>query len=98
MTKVCSCKVNPARYLKRARRWLCDDCAKARGFLVECKGEAHSNPYIDNCGVCMPRWGWHPDHVADRHGRQREGLRGIGQAARLVDSAMDHLKKQEAAR
>lgn len=22
-----------------------------------CSGEAHSNPYIDNCGVCMPHWG-----------------------------------------
>jgi hypothetical protein len=26
--------------------------------LVKCKGEAHSNPFIDHCGVCMPRWGW----------------------------------------
>lgn len=23
-----------------------------------CNGEAHSNPHIDNCGVCMPNWGW----------------------------------------
>lgn len=23
-----------------------------------CPGEAHSNPYIDNCSVCMPDWGW----------------------------------------
>jgi hypothetical protein len=22
-----------------------------------CSGEAHSNPYIDHCGVCMPNWG-----------------------------------------
>lgn len=22
-----------------------------------CEGEAHSNPMIDNCGVCMPDWG-----------------------------------------
>ncbi len=22
-----------------------------------CTGEAHSNPWIDNCGVCMPYWG-----------------------------------------
>ena len=21
-----------------------------------CNGEAHSNPYVDNCGVCMPHW------------------------------------------
>lgn len=23
----------------------------------ECNGEAHSNPYIDNCGGCAPNWG-----------------------------------------
>lgn len=23
----------------------------------KCEGEAHSNPFIDNCGCCMPRWG-----------------------------------------
>ena len=23
-----------------------------------CNGEAHGNPHIDNCGVCMPNWGW----------------------------------------
>ncbi len=25
--------------------------------LVPCDGEAHSNPYIDNCLTCAPRWG-----------------------------------------
>jgi hypothetical protein len=25
--------------------------------LVPCTGEAHSNPHIDNCSVCAPRWG-----------------------------------------
>lgn len=25
--------------------------------LVDCTGEAHSNSYIDNCGLCAPRWG-----------------------------------------
>lgn len=24
----------------------------------KCEGEAHSNAYIDHCGVCMPHWGW----------------------------------------
>ena len=24
----------------------------------KCSGEAHSNPFIDHCGVCMPHWGW----------------------------------------
>ena len=23
----------------------------------KCNGDAHSNPYIDHCGVCMPNWG-----------------------------------------
>ena len=26
--------------------------------LVKCTGEAHSNPFIDNCSMCAPRWGW----------------------------------------
>ncbi len=26
--------------------------------LMECDGEAHSNPYIDHCLRCAPRWGW----------------------------------------
>jgi len=29
------------------------------GFkLVQCDGEAHDNPHIDNCMQCAPRWGW----------------------------------------
>lgn len=61
----CKCG-NQAEYLKRAKRWLCRDCAVARGFLVKCDGEAHSNPMIDNCMGCAPRWGWHEiANVAD---------------------------------
>jgi hypothetical protein len=26
--------------------------------LVPCTGEAHGNPYIDNCMMCAPHWGW----------------------------------------
>ena len=26
--------------------------------LVPCPGEAHSNPWIDHCMLCAPRWGW----------------------------------------
>lgn len=26
--------------------------------LVPCIGEAHGHPYIDNCMMCAPRWGW----------------------------------------
>jgi hypothetical protein len=25
--------------------------------LRPCNGEAHGNPFIDHCMVCMPRWG-----------------------------------------
>lgn len=25
--------------------------------LELCNGEAHSNAFIDSCGVCAPRWG-----------------------------------------
>lgn len=30
---------------------------KKTGRLVPCPGEAHSNPFIDNCSLCAPRWG-----------------------------------------
>jgi hypothetical protein len=26
--------------------------------ITKCDSETHSNPHIDNCGVCAPRWGW----------------------------------------
>ncbi len=26
-------------------------------IVEECHGEAHSNPFIDNCMVCAPQWG-----------------------------------------
>ena len=25
--------------------------------VTRCTGEAHSNPWIDHCPVCMPHWG-----------------------------------------
>ncbi len=36
----------------------CEACAVAKGLLVECPGEAHTNGFIDNCAVCAPRWGY----------------------------------------
>ena len=48
MSRKCKCG-NDAQWLRRARKYLCEDCAKAQGKLVKCDGEAHSNPYIDNC-------------------------------------------------
>lgn len=26
-------------------------------YTVKCEGEAHSNPFIDNCITCTPLWG-----------------------------------------
>ena len=34
--------------------------ATHRIVTVKCTGEAHSNPFIDHCGVCMPHWGKYP--------------------------------------
>jgi hypothetical protein len=31
--------------------------------LKRCDAPAHFNPYIDNCGACMPRWGITGDRV-----------------------------------
>lgn len=55
--KLCKCG-KPASYLKMNKKFRCDTCAKKEGYLKPCTGEAHRNPYIDNCWVCMPRWGW----------------------------------------
>jgi len=27
---------------------------------MKCQGYAHKNPYVDNCGLCAPNWGWIP--------------------------------------
>lgn len=42
------------------KRHLCAKCAERLGYLVKCHGKAHSNPYIDNCSICAPRWGLVP--------------------------------------
>jgi hypothetical protein len=33
---------------------------KPKPKMVDCVGEAHSNPFIDNCWVCMPFWARYP--------------------------------------
>lgn len=39
---------------------------KPTGQMLPCTGDAHSNPYIDNCMICAPRWGEVPAyHPAD---------------------------------
>lgn len=29
-----------------------------KAVKIDCPGEAHENPYIDNCMICAPRWGY----------------------------------------
>jgi hypothetical protein len=33
---------------------------KPKVIFVECIGEAHSNPFIDHCMVCLPYWATYP--------------------------------------
>lgn len=33
---------------------------KVKAEWKKCCGEAHTNPYIDNCMVCMPYWEFYP--------------------------------------
>lgn len=49
----------------RTRQVDCDAKDCRQGYVAKpgyrwekCDGEAHSNPYIDSCGTCTPRWGW----------------------------------------
>lgn len=53
----CKCG-KPAMWLKHHRKYMCDACAQAAGYLVPCHGEAHKpGSMADHCWVCMPRWG-----------------------------------------
>lgn len=43
------------------KKQLCKDHDQTHEVvMVDCPGEAHSNPFIDNCMVCMPNWGHYP--------------------------------------
>lgn len=41
--------------VRRRMREAIDDAASRA--TCECDGEAHSNPWIDNCHQCAPFWG-----------------------------------------
>lgn len=41
---------------------------------VKCTGEAHSNPWIDNCWGCAPHWGHYPVAVL----KEAEGKPWVG--------------------
>lgn len=45
---------------------------------VECTGEAHSNPYIDYCGGCMPYWGTYPECPIHNYKLMQSGKNGKG--------------------
>ena len=52
------------------------------GFRLErCTGEAHSNAYVDHCGICAPLWGkvWRSDGGCTEHADCR-GDRGLAVA------------------
>lgn len=33
---------------------------KQQARFIDCNGEAHNNPNIDNCAICMPFWQRYP--------------------------------------
>ena len=42
--------------------------------VEKCTGDAHSNPFIDHCMVCLPHWGSYPKAVLkDAPGEPWEG-------------------------
>lgn len=44
------------------------------GYHLEaCNGDAHSNPHIDHCARCMPRWGFIAVPDVAEHPRGEEG-------------------------
>lgn len=47
-----------------------------RIITVKCSGEAHSNPYIDHCGVCMPHWGKYPVAIPKEFALPQDAVEG----------------------
>lgn len=47
--------VNPSKAVQELRNEL---ERLAVPLFDPCHGSAHSNPHIDNCSICAPRWGW----------------------------------------
>ncbi len=56
--------------------------------LVACDGAAHSNPHIDNCHTCAPRWGW--VEIPNRHRTLNDWL---NERAAAVSAAEDRRLK-----
>lgn len=45
---------------------------------IKCEGEAHSNPMIDHCGICMPYWAEFPvcPSCGEKLRRTKSGIKG----------------------
>lgn len=64
-------------------------------MLVPCTGEAHSNPHIDNCMVCAPRWGQmevRNPRYRTRHDFVAEILAICNRIARAVGHSSDYAR------
>ena len=61
------------------------------GNLVDCPGEAHSNAFIDHCGLCAPRWG----KVEEVAPLDMGEVRASGMAISCHDLTRDQCKIEE---
>jgi hypothetical protein len=66
-----------------------DYAVRVGHHLVDCNGEAHREPHIDNCGVCAPLWGLVPVPLScgtlDDYRRLRECEHiGVGDYVRSI--------------
>lgn len=43
-------------------------------LYIDCTGAAHTNPFIDNCGICAPYWERIP--LCEKH-RWKLSIRGM---------------------
>lgn len=62
------------------------------GNLIDCPGEAHSNAFIDHCGICAPRWG----KVEEEAPLDLEDARSSGRALWTGDLTREQTKAEEA--
>ncbi len=53
---------------------------QATGRMVPCPGEAHSNPWIDNCMICAPKWGEIPEREAPLNATRLAEVLNMGMA------------------
>ena len=61
------------------------------GRDVDCPGDAHSNLYVDNCGVCAPNWGKVPEVLPV----DMEEARSLGLAVAFSDEVTKEQQTHE---